>query len=344
MHTELWRSDVLCPEHMKLSSAGWPELKAGLPVMKGSKMSCYFSGALALLKVLAGSCSVLGVAPPYRRWPMARTWYLCVESWAVTARTKPHHGGRIPGGSRGWGVWGGLEGGAGGVFFPLQWGSWLWHWGLELSFRQCWDSSSSFLARGGWWGGDPFFCLHPPPDAAFYYSAGAYVGLSQLFGHASWFQKFVYFEALEQHDLSSGEAVWIPAHFSWGSLCLPWTALSDSLSVDILEGVSDTATADSSSDKVLPKPQEQRWELSLGQSQEEGICVPISSSLRHYPWHQEQCSKVEAAHFAPKTDWARNQSSKQSHAPQRNAWVVFAVVCSRGAPQLPSEVTEPSWV
>lgn len=67
MHTELWRSDVLCPEHMKLSSAGWPELKAGLPVMKGSKMSCYFSGALALLKVLAGSCSVLGVAPPYRR-------------------------------------------------------------------------------------------------------------------------------------------------------------------------------------------------------------------------------------------------------------------------------------
>lgn len=58
---------------------GWPELKAGLPVMKGSKMSCYFSGALALLKVLAGSCSVLGVTSastsslPYRHHPTGVT-------------------------------------------------------------------------------------------------------------------------------------------------------------------------------------------------------------------------------------------------------------------------------
>lgn len=61
MHTELWRSDVLCPEHMKLSSAGWPELKAGLPVMKGSKMSCYFSGAEGPGRELlcAGCCTIL---------------------------------------------------------------------------------------------------------------------------------------------------------------------------------------------------------------------------------------------------------------------------------------------
>lgn len=70
-----------------------------------------------------------------------------------------------------------------GFSFPSMWGLWLLHWGSELSFRLFRASSSSFLARGGWWGDDPFFCLHSPPDAAFYYSAGAYLGLSQCFGH-----------------------------------------------------------------------------------------------------------------------------------------------------------------
>lgn len=92
------------------------------------------------------------------------------------------------------------------------------------------------------------------------------------------------------------------------------------------------------------RTEEQRWELSLGQSQGEGICVPITPSLHHYPWNQEQCSKVKVPCFAPKIYWARNQSSKQAHAPQRNPLAVFAAVCSHAAPWLPSEVTEPSWV
>lgn len=157
-----------------------------------------------MLKVLAGSCSVLGVASVSTRslpckgqsqgtegdpWPEPGLGHLHVESRVVTVRTKPHHSGRIPGESLGLG-WGGVVWcGEGwrevqmGFSFPSMWGLWLLHWGSELSFRLFRASSSSFLARGGWWGDDPFFCLHSPPDAAFYYSAGAYLGLSQCFGH-----------------------------------------------------------------------------------------------------------------------------------------------------------------
>lgn len=90
-----------------------------------------------MLKVLAGSCSVLGVASVSTRslpckgqsqgtegdpWPEPGLGHLHVESRVVTVRTKPHHSGRIPGESLGlgWGgvVWRGLEGGADGVFFP----------------------------------------------------------------------------------------------------------------------------------------------------------------------------------------------------------------------------------
>lgn len=76
-----------------------------------------------MLKVLAGSCSVLGVASVSTRslpckgqsqgtggdpWPEPGLGHLHVESRVVTARTKPHHSGRIPGGSLGLG-WCGVE-------------------------------------------------------------------------------------------------------------------------------------------------------------------------------------------------------------------------------------------
>lgn len=181
---------------------GWPGLKAGLPVMKGSKTVtpkelwlCWRSwlGAAPcwicqhVEPALKGQSQGTGGDP----WP--GLGHLCVDSWVVTARTKPPSQWEDPWRLTGAGACGeGCRGVQMGLSFPNMWGLWLLHWVSELSFRQCWARSSSLLARGGWWGDHPFFLLHPPPHAAFYCSVGAYFGLSQCFGHADWFQKFVY--------------------------------------------------------------------------------------------------------------------------------------------------------
>lgn len=164
---------------------------------------------------------------------MTRTWAPVCGEWGCHSKNQNPI---TVGDSPGWGVYGGLR-----FSFPKMWCLWLLHWGSELSFRQCWASSSSVLARGAWWGDDPFFCLPPPPDAAFYCSAGAYLGLSQSFGHTAWFQKFVYLEDWSSVTWSAekqSESLLIFHGIYYAPLSTP---LWFTITVDILEGVTDSS-------------------------------------------------------------------------------------------------------